>query len=84
MARIREYCGHYSLFQVVFIGRIFKTNLDKDCQALSWTMTGVWESLSLRIDYAKAVLVGVPAATVSSSSCVVTNRDFTIHPRVLS
>jgi Na+-driven multidrug efflux pump len=37
-----------------------KLNLTPDCQALSRTMTGVWESLSLRIGYAKVVLVGVP------------------------
>jgi hypothetical protein len=31
-----------------------------DCQALSWIMTWVWESLSLQISYAKVEIVGVP------------------------
>jgi hypothetical protein len=46
-----------------------KLNLTPDCQALSRTMTGAWESLSLRIGYAKAVLVGVPDIQIHAHAC---------------
>jgi hypothetical protein len=62
--RIWEYCERFSVFRVVLSNvlqaRIFKTKFDNDCQALSQTMTAVWESMSLRVGYAKAVLLGVP------------------------
>jgi hypothetical protein len=51
---------------------IFKTQLGNDCQTLSRPVVNVWESLSLRIGYAKAVLVGVPGLQLDLSR----NYDF--------
>jgi hypothetical protein len=52
----------------------FKTKLDKDCQALSWIMTGLEEYMSLRIGYTKAMLERVPARYIPvQKSCTRTS-----------
>jgi hypothetical protein len=53
----------------IFRPEFLKLNLTPDCQALSRTMTGVWESLFLLIGYAKAILVGGHWQRSPSISC---------------
>ncbi len=65
MPRFRRFCETFPVFWVVFIGQqVLKLNLRMTRKGLrpDWTATDIGVvCLSLRIGYAKAVLVAVPA-----------------------